>query len=173
MTSTNAAPPHPTQKFVPLSDHLLKGQHKSHRRNTTNHAFSHFARTATHRKNVNPVFDDVVELEIDLSREKDLMIGKFIALTVMDHDDLSEDDLIGTVVINLASLVGGDGGNGVRLRREKGGTSRIEVSKPVMRDCMVQGHLECTVEMCWMDGKMVRTTRSKNFDRPGECCSLS
>ena len=111
---------------MPLSDHLLKGQHKSNRRNTTNHAFSHFARTATHRKNVNPVFDDVVELEIDLSREKDLMIGKFIALTVMDHDDLSEDDLIGTVVINLASLVGGDGGNGVRLRREKGGTSRIE-----------------------------------------------
>ena len=114
-----------------------------------------------------------MELEIDLSREKDLLSGKFIALTVMDHDDLSDDDLIGTVVINLASLVGGEGGNGVRLRREKGNTSRIAVSKPVMKDCMVQGHFEGTVEMCWVDGKIGRTINSTRFDRPGECCSLS
>eukprot|EP00520_Triparma_pacifica_P015097 CAMPEP_0118639124 /NCGR_PEP_ID=MMETSP0785-20121206/4058_1 /TAXON_ID=91992 /ORGANISM="Bolidomonas pacifica, Strain CCMP 1866" /LENGTH=672 /DNA_ID=CAMNT_0006530435 /DNA_START=122 /DNA_END=2137 /DNA_ORIENTATION=- len=145
----------PYIQFVPLSDHLLKRQHIKKKRNTLgNGAFSHYKKTKTKRHNVNPVFDDVIELEIDLSQEKDLLNGKFLALTIIDHDDLSEDDLIGTVVLNLASLVGGEGGNGVRPKSIKGGTSSIEISKPVMKNSMVQGHFEGTVEMCWVDGKI-------------------
>jgi len=121
----------PYIQFVPLTDHLLKKQHNQQKRHTmTSNAFYQYPKTKVTRHNVNPVFQDIIELEVDVAREKDLLNGKFLALTVMDHDDLSEDDLIGTVVFNLASLTGADTGDGVRVK-STGRITRLEVSGAV------------------------------------------
>lgn len=45
----------------------------------------------------------------------ELKYGKFIAITLMDHDDLSVDDAIGSVVLNLKTLL-----EGVKGERETG-----------------------------------------------------
>lgn len=105
----------PYVSFVPLTEHLLTHKHMKHviklpaGHSSANYYFK-FPKTKTIRHNVNPKWDDVIDLELNVKNKHELRHNKFIALTVMDHDDLSEDDVIGTVVLNLSAFVHPDHG---------------------------------------------------------------
>ncbi|GMH51159.1 hypothetical protein TrLO_g3571 [Triparma laevis f. longispina] len=105
----------PYVSFVPLTEHLLTQKHMKHviklpaGHSSANYYFK-FPKTKTIRHNINPKWDDVIDLELNVKNKHELRHNKFIALTVMDHDDLSEDDVIGTVVLNLSAFVHPDHG---------------------------------------------------------------
>ena len=157
----------PYVSFVPLTEHLYTHRHMRRVSRLSGNAYFHkFPKTRTIRHELNPVWDgDVVEIEINVKSRMELRYSKFIAVTLMDHDTLNEDDVIGTVVLNLKGLVskGGDDEG-----EEEGATKRtsrmsnvlgmspksssaMRISRPVMKNGIVQGHFECDAEVKWTD----------------------
>ncbi|GMH99615.1 hypothetical protein TrVE_jg1807 [Triparma verrucosa] len=209
----------PYVSFVPLTEHLLTHKHMKHVTklppgHTAASYFYKFPKTKTIRHNCNPKWDDVIDLELNVKNKHELRHNKFIALTLMDHDDYSEDDVIGTVVLNLCAFVHPDHGQkqGHTQRGDKevmvksnnsdsSGASNIgniisgifkssasfndsgnalSLSRPVIKNGMVQGHFECEAEIVWVDvdyygagGARSSISGMNGGIARGGCCAIS
>ena len=105
----------PYVAFVPLSENLLEfsetiqpqkvtTMERIKTQSTQGAYIRKFPRTHHKTTDLNPVWTEEIAMEFSASNPEELS-NKFLAVTVMDHDLASEDDLIGTLVLNCGDLV--------------------------------------------------------------------
>eukprot|EP00565_Helicotheca_tamesis_P005992 CAMPEP_0185734124 /NCGR_PEP_ID=MMETSP1171-20130828/21503_1 /TAXON_ID=374046 /ORGANISM="Helicotheca tamensis, Strain CCMP826" /LENGTH=633 /DNA_ID=CAMNT_0028404037 /DNA_START=30 /DNA_END=1931 /DNA_ORIENTATION=- len=105
-------------------------------------------RTKTIMQELNPTWRDPVLLEFGGVASYDDLAGSIVYANVIDYDMNSGDDVIGAVPINLQRICSkispDDTDDGSRP------TQKTQISKPVLRNGQVHGHLTCTIETAWV-----------------------
>ena len=135
--------------------------------------------TAVIPRNLNPVWKEMIHLEVD-GDSRNSLVGSMLFMTVMD-DDFNGADTIGTVALNLKDLCCNlnavDNSNNSpsgRSRRESltGGLIRksaknahwsvqeTKISRPILRNGLEFGMLKCTISTAYLTAK-----ESKAFQR--------
>ena len=181
--------------FVPLSSNLFSKKCRAPKNTVWSSVTTHstqgaylrkFPRTHHIARSVNPTFKDRVELELCPSVcDKSHLANKFIALTVMDHDDLSEDDQIGAVVLNCGNFIPQSNREALRktsfFQRKAANEPHVFKTRfdlQLMRNGTKQGRLEGVVEVEFRDttGRSLSRHNSSGAGLQagaGGCCSLS
>ncbi len=196
----------PFIQFVPLNANLFSSKHISTKRTSRTMSsaggyFSRFPQTSVIRHNCNPDWkEEIVEIESKpIPGGWKGLSASFLALTFMDHDDLSEDDLIGTVVVNLGALESRAQTNGlsnnssqnsVRERCNSGEDDKnddsdwkditVELKRDLLRNGKRQGEFECKVDVKWAPREFTRNSSIRIADvemnlhgGSGACCEIS
>mmetsp|Transcript_27144 Transcript_27144/g.64439 ORF Transcript_27144/g.64439 Transcript_27144/m.64439 type:complete len:647 (+) Transcript_27144:143-2083(+) len=101
------------------------------------------------RRDLNPVWKHATHLKLDstASRNSDGKVdlaGTMLHITVMDEDLSSGDDVIGTVSLSLADLF---------VLKRKDDPQKTTICKPLFRNGLEQGTLECTILSAYLKPK--------------------
>jgi hypothetical protein len=110
-------------------------------------------------RNLNPTWDEEIHLTLKHERSiestKDLS-GDMLYMVVMDYDQTSGDDIIGSVAINIKDLCSATQLKKPDMRatthfHAKQGLKQTTISRPVLRNGQECGMLECTITSAYLE----------------------
>lgn len=110
------------------------------------------------KKCLNPVWEQDMHLTFDQDACKDDSLnGAMLFMTVMDEDYSSGDDIIGTVALNLNDLCSDLNIHGKIGSAATTATQSTEISRPILRNGLHFGMLECTISSAYLTAKETKT----------------
>lgn len=116
-------------------------------------------------RNLNPIWDEEIHLTLNhdghIEHKNDLS-GDMLYMVVMDYDQTSGDDIIGTVALNVQELCSNLRFMKPDMRatmqfREKEGLQQTTICKPVLRNGQECGMLECAVTSAYLQPNQVKS----------------
>lgn len=116
-------------------------------------------------RNLNPVWDEEIHLTLKHDgkiEDRNDLSGDMLYMVVMDYDQTSGDDIIGTVALNIKDLCSKLHFKKPDMRatiqfREKEGLQETEISKPILRNGQECGMLECKVTSAFLEHGQVKS----------------
>jgi len=101
------------------------------------------------KRDLNPVWKHATHLKLDSTASRNSngdvdLTGTMLHITVMDEDFSSGDDVIGTVSLSLADLF---------VLKRKDEPQETTICKPLFRNGLEQGMLECTILSAFLKPK--------------------
>ena len=98
------------------------------------------------KRTLNPIWDEVVRLDLNqdecVDGVENSLAGAMLYLTVMDDDYATDNEVVGTVALNLKDLCS---------------NVRTEIRRPILRNGQEFGVLECTVSLTCNDAAKVKS----------------
>ena len=128
---------------------------------------------------LNPIYDK--DMEINLYMNGPIGIEGMLFVTVYDYDIHSTDDLIGTLPLNIQSLVSqikksSSSNNNNQNNNQQNNKTQIKLDQPLMKYGKYYGKIQCTIDIERFDTLIDIHDKSKKqihcWNRLGFCCGL-